>query len=97
MTMMKIKRQPQYSIWQWGKKLYTSSKSQCNKVKKRWKEQHGNIELEVLPETPEKEYKGWTLGRRIGTNETWWHNEHGHAECLPESKMGKEIAKILDI
>lgn len=39
-----------YAIWQWGRKLFTGSKKECREVKKRWSEQHGNIELEIIPE-----------------------------------------------
>jgi hypothetical protein len=39
-----------YTIWQWGRRLFTGSLERCEALRDRWMQQHGNIELEILPD-----------------------------------------------
>lgn len=38
-----------HKIVQWGEKKFEGTLEKCREVKKRWTEQHGNIDLDIVP------------------------------------------------
>lgn len=38
-----------HKIVQWGEKKFEGTLEKCREVKKRWMEQHGNIDLDIVP------------------------------------------------
>jgi len=37
-----------YGIYQWGELKYTGKIKDCQRIAKRWKQQHGNADLQVM-------------------------------------------------
>jgi hypothetical protein len=38
-----------FCIVQWGEVKHKGTQADCERISKRWTEQHGNVELEVIP------------------------------------------------
>jgi len=48
--MKKEAKQPvTHKIVQWGEKKFEGTLEKCREVKKRWTDQHGNIDLDIVP------------------------------------------------
>ena len=38
-----------FGIFQWGELKHKGTKEECERIAKRWNEQNGNLDLEVIP------------------------------------------------